>query len=82
MLFVVFFVNDDPLLTIGDAVASFLDERDLVTFSSGLVKLHDFKPTYKLAARPWDGNLYRWKDATLPLRRRLFFTSYVIRAYS
>ncbi|MCJ1462005.1 hypothetical protein MMC07_000605 [Pseudocyphellaria aurata] len=43
MLFVVFGLNETPLMTIGDAVASFLDEEDPTTKGCCLVSKFDIK---------------------------------------
>jgi hypothetical protein len=46
MLFIVYSIKENPLMTMGDAVASFLDERDVTTASMGLMSLYDCKKGY------------------------------------
>ena len=41
-------------MTIGDAVASFLDNRDEATRNTGLVSIHDIKKDYGAGANTWD----------------------------
>ncbi|KAF1928320.1 uncharacterized protein M421DRAFT_63465 [Didymella exigua CBS 183.55] len=69
MWFVIYSTKEDPLLTMGDAVASFLDERDPTTVRSSLISLHDCKADYDAGAKPWRDQRTRWKDTTSRLRR-------------
>lgn len=53
MWFVIYSTKENPLLTMGDAVASFLDKRDPTTKSLSLLSLHDCKADYDAGAKPW-----------------------------
>jgi hypothetical protein len=64
MFSIVFFVEDHPLMTMGDAVASFLDERDIETSDMDLHTTHNAKESHST----FDATR-RWKDATSKKRR-------------
>lgn len=81
MVLVLVAVKDNPILTIGDAVTSFLNDRDPVTTRSGLTNSNDWKKGYIPTARPWDGKRYRWKDIPSKLRRAVFATMCVSRRF-
>ncbi|KAF3045926.1 hypothetical protein E8E12_007517 [Didymella heteroderae] len=72
MFYIVYSTKENPLMTIGDAVASFLDEKDVSTKGSGLQSLTDLKKDYSVGVRTWDAQRRRWKDATS--RKRRFVT--------
>ena len=77
MFYVAFLVRDEPLMTMGDAVASFLERPDPTSknrclwafanqrmFRDGKgIKHHGVGP------QRWTCPQYRWKDATSPERR-------------
>jgi hypothetical protein len=42
MFYVAFFIHDEPLMTIGDAVASFLEKEDITTKNMCLSTRADF----------------------------------------
>jgi hypothetical protein len=69
MFSVIFMIKGNPLMTIGDAVASFLDNRDESTMNTGLISIHDIKKDYGAGANIWDNRRWRWKDATGISRR-------------
>lgn len=69
MFYTVYFTEDEPLLTIGDAVASFLDRGDLSTYSDGLLSARDCKKGINAYLRPWSGQRWWWKDTTSKRRR-------------
>lgn len=69
MFYIVYSTNEDPLMTMGDAVASFLDERDALTNNMGLHSIHDYKKGYNAGASMWNNPRWRWKDVTSKKRR-------------
>ncbi|KAJ4993561.1 hypothetical protein SVAN01_01109 [Stagonosporopsis vannaccii] len=69
MFYIVYFLKGNPLMTMGDAVASFLDERDVTTRYLGLMSIRDAKQGYSASATTWDNPRQRWKDATSRVRR-------------
>ena len=58
-------------MTMGDAVASFLDKDDPVTRNMCIISLKDFKKSkgYVAGPRQWNDTRYRWKDVTSKTRR-------------
>jgi hypothetical protein len=69
MFTIVYTVRENPLMTMGDAVASFLDEKDTATDDMGLLSIHDVKKGYSAIQATWDNPRHRWKDATSKRRR-------------
>ncbi|KAF2832511.1 hypothetical protein CC86DRAFT_366289 [Ophiobolus disseminans] len=70
MFFIVFRVGDEPLITMGDAAASFLETNDPTTKNMCLLSIHDARENgYKAGAREWLDQRYRWKDVTSMKRR-------------
>jgi hypothetical protein len=69
MFSVIFLVKGNPLMTIGDAVASFLDNKDDSTINTGLISIKDIKKDYGTGANTWENRRWRWKDATSISRR-------------
>jgi hypothetical protein len=60
-------------MTMGDAVASFLEEKDPTTKGMCLLSVHDVKKSKNyvlVGAREWVGERRRWKNVT-SLRRRI-----------
>jgi hypothetical protein len=76
MLIIVYTVKENPLLTMGDAVASFLDDDDTTTDDMGLVSIHDIKKGYSAVQTTWDNPRHRWKDATSKRRRTVALVLY------
>jgi hypothetical protein len=69
MFSVIFLIKGNPLMTTGDAVASFLDNRDDTTINTGLMSVKDTKKDYGTGANTWENRRWRWKDATSISRR-------------
>lgn len=70
MFFVAFSVPEEPLLTIGDATASFLEVEDPTTMDICLSSLKDFrKKRCKPGAKVWEDSRSKWKDVTSKSRR-------------
>ena len=65
----------------GDAVASFLDDRDETTLKAGLVSIHDMKNGYNAGANNWENRRWRWKDATSKSRRIVTLILYAPSSY-
>ncbi|KAF1994291.1 hypothetical protein P154DRAFT_549157 [Amniculicola lignicola CBS 123094] len=68
-------IKEDPLITMGDAVASFLERNDPTTKDMCLLTLKDIKkrsawPNFS-PPRPkaWSDTQYRWKDVVSKTRR-------------
>ncbi|ORY11736.1 hypothetical protein BCR34DRAFT_483765 [Clohesyomyces aquaticus] len=81
ILYTVFGVEDDPLMTMGDAVASFLENPDSTTRNMCLLTMKQAK-TYNWCrpalSQEWDPTVHRWKDATSKTRRTTTFAMYVL----
>jgi hypothetical protein len=79
MFFIAFNIRDAPLLSVGDAVASFLDKADTSTRNMCLVTLGQSRNLIEVDTRPlqWHDRLYRWKDATSKARRGMTLLLYV-----
>jgi hypothetical protein len=73
MFYTVYTMEDDPLLTMGDAVASFLERRDISTCDAGLLSFNEQKKGNYAYTRPWEGRRWRWKDTTSRRRRSMTF---------
>ncbi|KAJ4373036.1 hypothetical protein N0V83_003327 [Neocucurbitaria cava] len=72
MFLVAFGIQTEPLVTMGDAVASFLNKNDPVTVNMCIASLKDFKKTKGYTAgipRQWNDERYPWKDVTSKTRR-------------
>jgi hypothetical protein len=84
MLFVAFYVPDEPLITVGDAIASFLEKPDPTTKHMCLLSIHDVrKKDYQEAnARAWLHQRYKWKDVASRKRRGTTLAMYVRLAFS
>ena len=76
MFCIVYSSNENPLLTMGDAVASFLDKRDITTNSTSLLSIRDIKRVYSAGATTWDHPRRRWKDAASKQRRMVTVVLY------
>lgn len=76
MFYIVYSTQENPLMTMGDAVASFLDEKDVATKDSGLQSLKDIKKGYSVGVRTWSVQRRRWRDATSRKRRFVTLTLY------
>jgi hypothetical protein len=69
--------KENPLLTMGDAVASFLEQKDETTKGMCLLSVRDVKAhdQYFLAGpQAWNGGQRRFKDVTSRTRRTVTFT--------
>ncbi|KAH7348020.1 hypothetical protein BKA66DRAFT_309730 [Pyrenochaeta sp. MPI-SDFR-AT-0127] len=71
MFYVAFKIQEQPLMNMGDAVASFLEKKDLTTKNMCLSTLTDFQKNRGYAAGPrqWNNKQYRWKGVTSRRRR-------------
>jgi hypothetical protein len=70
MLFVALRIPDDPLITMGDAVASFLKTSDPYSKNMCLLSIHDVKGHgYQTGPREWVNTQFRWRDVTSKKRR-------------
>jgi hypothetical protein len=71
MFYIAFRIGDEPLMTMGDAVASFLENQDHTTENMCLSTVKDLKQhkTYVVGPRQWTDTKYRWKDVTSLGRR-------------
>ncbi|KAF2832862.1 hypothetical protein CC86DRAFT_461346 [Ophiobolus disseminans] len=80
MFCVAFGVYDEPLLTIGDAVASFLHEHDPSTQNMCLASMSDFKQKkgFRTGPRQWRNETHRWKDVTSRRRRTTTLITFLV----
>ena len=70
MFFVALCIPDDPLITMGDAVASFLKKSDPYTKNMCLLSIRDVKKHgYQTGPREWSNAQFRWRDVTSKKRR-------------
>lgn len=79
MLYILLSIKEDPLMNMGDAVASFLEDRDTASDRFGLLSIHDCKKGPKIGGTVWRNALWRWKDATSKKRRAVTLLLYDIR---
>ena len=80
MFYIAFCVNDEPLMSMGDAVASFLGKEDIETKNMCLSSMANFRDGkgYKVGPRQYSGETYRWKDVTSILRRCITLIMWVM----
>jgi hypothetical protein len=71
MFYIWYSAKANPIVTMGDAVVSFLDERDVMTRNMGPLSICDFKKGYTVGATTWTDSRWRWKDATSKMRRAM-----------
>jgi hypothetical protein len=65
-------MKDEPLMTMGDAVASFLEKEDPTTKNMCLLSIEDSRKQddyFPAGPREWTEKTYRWKDVTSRTRR-------------
>jgi hypothetical protein len=83
MLYITFRVKKEPLMTMGDAVASFMEQNDPTTRKMGTatrneVKIHnrwDPMGPREWKPRKWKLVSYKWYDTTSKTRRITMFVS-------
>jgi hypothetical protein len=68
MFYTYFSTKEEPLMTIGDALASFLDKRDAATKELGLFTVYNRSKRYRPGANSWRDPHWRWKNATSQTR--------------
>jgi hypothetical protein len=76
-----FMIKEEPLMTMGDAVASFMERPEPRTKNLCLLTKKDIKkqPHFTPAGpRPWSSKVDRWKDATSKTRRITTMTMFMI----
>ncbi|KAF2846178.1 hypothetical protein T440DRAFT_246501 [Plenodomus tracheiphilus IPT5] len=80
MFYIAFRVKEDPLMTMGDAVASFLESKDPPTRNMCLASFMSFKrkKSYSPGPRPWQNAQYRWKDVTSKTRRFITLAMFLL----
>jgi hypothetical protein len=64
-------------MTIGDAIASFLEKEDATTEQFPLLSLRDCRKGYSSGTKSWCDARYLWKDATSKGRRTITFAMHV-----
>jgi hypothetical protein len=67
VFYIYYFTKENPLMTIGDAIASFLDKRDVTTKE---IQLDNSRGRYRPSASSWQGPYSRWKHAASQMRRK------------
>jgi hypothetical protein len=85
MLYIVFKLDEEPLMTMGDAVASFMEHTDHTTKNIGIATRNEIKEQSrstldpmgqkKWKPRKWKDTNYRWYDTTSKTRRITMFVS-------
>lgn len=76
ILFTVFGIKEDPLMAIGDAIASFLQKPDSTTANMCIASKNDIiamKHNFKAGSREWTGKRYCWRHSASRFRRILLF---------
>lgn len=77
--YTIFIIKDGPILTMGDAVASFIQRPDPRTKGLCLSTVKHLKQhSYQTTPQPWRVKTDRWKDATSKTRRATALTMCVI----
>jgi hypothetical protein len=69
MFYVLYSVKDDPVMTMGDAVSSFLKNEDVKTKGQSLSGIQNFREGCSNGAKVWENAQLLWKDATSKNRR-------------
>ncbi|KAF2019264.1 hypothetical protein BU24DRAFT_489262 [Aaosphaeria arxii CBS 175.79] len=72
ILVTVFMVKEDPLMTMGDAVASFMKMEDPTTLNMSFISTRELKqhvPFTSGMQREWRKTKFRWKDSISKTRR-------------
>jgi hypothetical protein len=70
MFYTAFCVNDEPLITMGDAVASFMKRADATTKDMCLLSIRDVrKKGPEAGPREWMNLRSKWKNAVSKKRR-------------
>lgn len=77
MFYIVYSTNENPLMTMGDAVASFLDAEDARTEKISLFNYQGRSKGYHsyngFGVESWEDAAYEWVDTTSKRRRRINF---------
>lgn len=60
----VYSTSEDPLMTLGDAIVSFIEKRDATTEKLPLLSLRGCKKGYSANAKIWNNVRYQWRHAT------------------
>lgn len=64
MFYLAYYTKEDPVMTMGDAIASFLKEKDMTTEQFPLLSVHGCEEGYSAGATTWNDVRYRWRDTT------------------
>lgn len=82
MFYVAYCIPEQPLITMGDAVASFLERPDPYSQGLCLLSIHDVrKGDYETSTRKWTNERFRWKDVTSRKRRATTLSLYATTPY-
>lgn len=77
MFYVAYCIPEQPLITMGDAVASFLQRPDYYSQGLCLLSIHDVREGgYKTSTRQWTNERFRWKDIASKKRRATTLSLY------
>jgi hypothetical protein len=72
MFIIAIVIPNDPILTIGNSTASFLEVLDPITRGTCLGSLKNFQnKDLWPSAKPWTDTKSRWKDVTSSRRRTI-----------
>ena len=72
IFYTAFGIKEEPLMTMGDAVASFLEFQDPSTVNMCLTSIKDMKrvkQSFNAGPRRWSDKTHHWRDATSKSRR-------------
>ncbi|KAH7411965.1 hypothetical protein DE146DRAFT_751110 [Phaeosphaeria sp. MPI-PUGE-AT-0046c] len=79
MFYIAYCIPEEPLITMGDAVASFLQISDRYSQGLCLLSIHDVrKGGYRISTRQWTNERFRWKDVASRTRRAMTLSLFVI----
>ena len=79
MFYAAFTISGEPLITVGDAVVSFLDDPDPTTKNMCLLSVADLKKEYiRPGGRQWSHPKASWRHATSKTRRAVAILLFVV----
>ena len=71
MFYFIYSFKEDPLITMGDAVASLLDEEDETTHDLSLFSVRKGTIGHSADVRPWEDVICEWEGSTSKRRRKI-----------
>ncbi|KAF2792690.1 hypothetical protein K505DRAFT_338477 [Melanomma pulvis-pyrius CBS 109.77] len=81
MFYTAYRIKEEPLMTMGDAVASFMEQKDPTTKTMCLLTVRDFQKKhtgpFPTGSKQWMRIKHRWKDVTSKTRRITTLAMYI-----